>query len=232
MIHETPALTPELQKRIRLVRRDIGNLCFHFTRGIPPTPDEVALAARLGMTPSGKSAYSILASILNSGHLRGTGTWSGGDPTVCFTEAPIEEFTRIFALVQIAASEGERPRYEPYGIAVPKTWLYQHGGRPAIYDHPEAIGRLPVDLRYRGVPYDPIKGVDYTWEREWRVAAERLELDPKSTLVVVPTADEAFDLAYEESEIEAEPEHEYGGGGIMATPRWLVVSLDLFGHTL
>jgi hypothetical protein len=189
-----PETSKDLFQRIRLVRRDIGDLLFHFTR----TPEAKTISWGTlggGEVTMSSSAYAVLCKILSEGRLLGTSTWTYGYTCVCFTEAPIAEFNSIFALVDIAASKCERPRYEPYGVAVSKTWLFQQGGRPVIYDQPDVLDNLSEDQRYRFVPYDPGQGIDFTWEREWRIRNDALRLDPKHTLVVVPTADEAFKLA-------------------------------------
>ena len=225
--HPTPELSPELAKLIKLVRHDIGTLLFHFTRGLK---DEqfITVHRGLSMTSYSASAGGVLHKILSDGALIGTSKWSGGEKTVCFTEAPIHEFNRIFALVEFASSEEQRPRYEPYGVAVTKEWLFEQGGRPVIYDHPDAVLECPESQRYRAVPYDPVKGIDSTWEREWRIKADSLKLDPKQTLVVVPTADEAFEIVYEHSDIETDYD-ENGPSGAYHVPQWLAVSLDIFG---
>lgn len=213
-----PDNSKELVDRIRLVRRDMGDLLFHFTRGTGPA----------------SSASKVLNSILERGELLGTSHWTQDEKCVCFTEAPIAEFNSVFNLVEIAASKNERPRYEPYGIAVSKSWLFSKGGRPVIYDDPATVSNLPLEIKYRFVPYDPVHGTDYTWEREWRIKADALSLDPKHTLVVVPTADEAFQIVYDFASEEAEWDVEgtSGDGWVSGTyhePRWLAVSLDIFG---
>lgn len=227
-----PEISSELQQRIRLVRRDMGNLLFHFTR----TPEEkfVVVKTRTGELSMSSSAYSVLNKILYEESLRGSSKWTYGKNCICFTEAPIIEFNSIFALNEIASSIKERPRYEPFGIAVPKKWLYGKGGRPAIYDHPSNINLLPDELKYRFVPYDPVNGIDYTWEREWRLNADFLKLDPKHTLVVVPTSKDAFKIVYEFADMEAD--YDYADGesyiaGVYHKPKWLAVSLELFGFT-
>jgi hypothetical protein len=148
---------------------------------------------------------------------------------VCFTEAPIQEFHAIFSLVAIAASEDLRPRYEPYGVAVRKEWLFAQGGRPVIYDEPDAFDRLPSGERYRFIPYNPADGIDFTWEREWRIKTDHLRLDPKHTLVVVPTSAEAFEIVYDFGEMKPELDEDGYQTGYYC-PRWLAVSLDLFGY--
>ncbi len=179
-------------------------------------------------TPRSTSASAVLQKILSDGKIIGTGTWTGGRDCVCFTEAPLQEFNAIFSLVELAASKKERPRYEPYGIAVSKEWLFEQGGRPVIYDRPDFVEALPEQERYRFVPYDPTNEIDYTWEREWRIQTDSLRLDPRHTLVVVPTADEAFEFVYDFAEIEPGDPYEGDPGGYHI-PRWLAVSLDLFG---
>ena len=210
----TPDLEGELASRIRLVRRDMSSLLFHFTR-----------------SSGGESALSILRRILQDGRLLGNGKWTDGLDCVCFTEAPIPEFAAIFSLVEIAASAEQRPRYEPYGIAVTKEWLFRQGGRPVIYEHASAFGTYATAQHYRLVPFDPQAGIDFTWEREWRIRATHLTLDPTSALVVVPTANQAFQLM---DRFLAPPT----GEGTTASwdvqsqyhnPKWMAVSLDLFG---
>jgi len=233
--HKVPEVSKDLADRIRLVRRDVGELLFHFTR----TPKESTVSwsmPRGGQMTTSSSAFAVLRKILYEGKLQGTSTWTYGQKCVCFTEAPIMEFNSIFALVTIAASKQERPRYEPYGVAVNKKWLFEKGGRPVIYDHPTTFQNLPKDFQYRFVPYNPAKGVDFTWEREWRIQTDALQLDPKQTLIIVPTAGEAFEVVYEFAEIKADWDVEGSHGepyisGAYHDPRWLAVSLDIFGFS-
>ncbi len=113
--------TTNLQRRINLVRRDIGNLLFHFTR----TPDE-SMSNNLDKTKRivAKNAYSVLNSIISEGKLRGSSkNIRGGYNCVCFSESPISELAALFALVEIANNKNEKTRYEPYGVAVRKEWL-------------------------------------------------------------------------------------------------------------
>jgi hypothetical protein len=230
--NKNPDISPELAKRIRLFRRDMGGLLFHFTRKPEKELLENDLTGWAKMV-TGPNAFNVLEKILEEGKLKGTGTWTNGEACVCFTEAPIHEFNTIFSLVELAASEKERPRYEPYGIAIDKTWLFEQGGRPVIYDHPDSLKSYPKALQYRLVPYNPKEGIDFTWEREWRIKTKELILDPLKTLVVVPTADEAFEIVYGYSKLEPEWDVEGGSGeghisGAYHEPKWLAVSLDLF----
>lgn len=218
----------ELTKRISLVRRDLGNLLFHFTR--KPEHD-IEVIHGTGKTIMGDHASSVLHKILMEGKILGSSYWiRGGYKCVCFTESPITELAAIFSLTKIAADKNERPRYEPFGIAVTKEWLFSKGGRPVIYQPESEFKLLHEKLRYRHVRYEIDRGIDHTWEREWRIQTDELVLDPKKTLVIVPTADDAYDITYGYSEPEPDG---YGSDGIPMgvyhKPKWMAVSLDLFG---
>jgi len=207
----------------------MSNLLFHFTH-VPEQPIQVK--GMYGHETTLESAYSVLLQILHEGRLIGTFNYiKSGENCVCFTEAPIVEFGSVFSLNKIASSKEERPRYEPYGVAVTKEWLFEQGGRPVIYDHPTACDKFPDDLKYRFIPYNPQEGIDCTYEREWRIKTDNLQLSPRNTLVIVPTADEAFEMVYQFADFypdaydDVHDEHYEGG----FDPKWLVVSLDLLG---
>lgn len=221
--NKLPEVSAELAARIKLVRRDVGTLLFHFTRGVGGV---IRREMDRGYLETSGTAAAVLGCILEDRALKGTSTYiRSEDPCVCFTEAPLHEFSTLFRLNELAAAKHERPRYEPYGIAVNKEWLYAAGGRPVIYGSPDEYEHLPESFRYRFVPYDPTDGIDHTWEREWRVKTERLELVPWKALVVVPTAEEAAGIVHEFSEWEPDSEYTIGG----PVPTWLPISLDIFG---
>jgi len=221
-----------LVERISAVRRDLGNLLFHFTRRIPA--DDGFLS---GKPVPEKSAYSAFSQILKDGKLRGSnGCVKGGHNCVCFSEAPISEMVALFNLAKNTPPKEAAPRYEPYGVAVTKDWLFSKGGRPAIYQPAADYALLPPEMQYRHVTYDLAAGIDFTWEREWRIKTDSLMLDPRKTLVVVPTREEAFDLMYEHASLEQDWDVEGTSGvgwvsGAYHKPKWLAVSLDLLGFT-
>jgi len=74
-----------------------------------------------------------------------------------------------------------------------------------------------------------MNNIDFSCEREWRIKADYLKLDPNETLVVVPSSNEAFDLVYEFADIEADYDNEPVPSGFYHKPKWLAVSLDIFG---
>lgn len=219
-----------LQKRINLVRRDLGNLLFHFTK----TPgNTIEINTEHSERILSDSPLSVLEKILAEGFVLGSSkNIRGGHECICFTESPISEIVSLFSLVNIAESKDQTIRYEPYGIAVTKNWLYSQGGRPVIYQPEIEYHLLPEELQYKHVRFEPEKGVDFTWEREWRIKAPKLILDPKETLIVVPDAETAFDLAYLNAEVELDYDRDPIPQGAYHVAKWMTVSLDLFGYNI
>jgi hypothetical protein len=77
----------------------------------------------------------------------------------------------------------------PFGILLPKSWLFERGGRPVIYQSDDELFRLPDSLRYRHVRYEPASQppIDFTWEREWRIQTAELTLEPTVGSLVLPS---------------------------------------------
>ena len=147
-----------------MIRDDLSANLTHLTRG-----------------DSDQAAADAFLEILRSEQLLGSiRDIRGGYRCVCFSEAPLAK------LASVLASAAESPmRYKPFGVMVAKTWLFNQGARPVIYQ-PEADFDLLVEQqRFRHVRYEPGK-VDYTWEREWRVQVSALKLDPDQVTLVVP----------------------------------------------
>jgi hypothetical protein len=102
---------------------------------------------------------------------------------MCFSEAPISVIAHMVA--------DRESRYAPLGVMIDKTWFFAQGGRPVIYQLEAEYELLPEGIRYRHVRYEPNNGIDFTWEREWRLHADALALDPATTTLVVPSRDVA-----------------------------------------
>lgn len=113
--------------------------------------------------------------------LGGTGDIRGGYKCVCFSESPIATLSRIFANPQI-----HNFRYRPFGVIVTKLWLFDMGGRHVIYQPEKEFDLLPDQLKYRHVRHEPNRGIDFTWEREWRIRVDEISLDPNVCTLVVP----------------------------------------------
>jgi hypothetical protein len=77
--------------------------------------------------------------------------------------------------------------YTPFGVIVPKDWLFAQGGLPVIYQPDDKFLLLPESLRWRHVTFSlGKKPVDFTWEQEWRIQCEWLALDPSVVTLIVP----------------------------------------------
>ncbi|MGJ1385957.1 hypothetical protein ACR782_07130 [Sphingobacterium spiritivorum] len=133
-----------------------------------------------------------LFNIVSEGGLRGSFSFRNGKatiygytPTVCFTEMP------LINLLEYRRLRKNPYRISDYGIAVKKRDLFKKGGRPVIYglspdnafefsediDQNPAIRIIketivPIKEQYRYVAFQlgGNKEIDWTHEREWRIA--------------------------------------------------------------
>lgn len=149
-----------------MIRGDLSNRVVHLTRG-----------------EAAEQAAKSFESILREGALRGSnGFIRGGYRCVCFSEAPLGVIAHALSMT------AEHPmRYAPFGVIVSKRWLFEQGGRPVIYQAEAEYEALPDSVRYRHVRYEPHRGIDHSWEREWRIQIDTLALDPGQTTFIVPT---------------------------------------------
>lgn len=126
--------------------------------------------------------------------LGGNGHIRGGYRCVCFTEAPQGSFHQVIG------------RYRPFGIRLPKRWLYARGGRPVIYQSDAEYDQLPESHKWRHVRYEPgaTPPIDFSWEREWRIKTEELPLPPGEANIIVPRESWAHELIAEHQAAEEE----------------------------
>jgi len=149
----------------RMNRDDLSKKLIHFTKG------------------EESEAANTLQRILFEGKLRGgSGFIKGGFKCVCFTESPIGKISQI-----LSGSLSSNFSYAPFGIMVDKLWLFKQGGRPVFYQSEQEYELLHNDQKYRHKRYEPDNGIDFTWEREWRIKTDELPLDPNQTTVIVPS---------------------------------------------
>jgi hypothetical protein len=148
-----------------MIRDDLSHKLIHLTRG--PTYDDAA---------------QVFTKILEEKRLLGgTGCIKGGFRCVCFSEAPVSKLSQI-----LANPMAHGMRYKPFGVMVDKAWLFEHGGRPVIYQTDSEFALLHDEQKFRHVRYEPTNNIDFTWEREWRIHTDALPLAPEATTVVVP----------------------------------------------
>jgi len=157
-----------------MIRDDLSNKLIHLTRG--DSADDPTKAQEQAL----ERFHSIVA---HKKLLGGSGYIKGSYKCVCFTEAPISKLSHI-----LASGPSTDVRYSPYGVMVEKKWIYQKGGRPAIYGPDHDFEKLPDEMKYRHVRFWLGDGheIDHTWEREWRIHTDELVLDPSQVTLVVP----------------------------------------------
>lgn len=172
-------------KEVKRIRTDLSDWLIHFTKG------------------DDKEATKRIKNILTENRLKG----ARNPPVICFSEAPIQEFSKLFSLFKRYPD----PRFAPYGIAVKKSWLFSKGGRPVIYQPESEKKLLPRELQYRHVAFDPISK-DFTWQREWRIQTESLQLERENILFIFPD-NEGVNQAAEGILFNWEVDFEYEGDG-------------------
>jgi|SRR5579875_2548554 len=136
----------------RLPATAVGSVLAHFTRA-----------------SAGATALDNLISILAEGRIRaGTRMIPGRQPVVCLFDSTLEELARIL-------TRSARRRYQPFGVAMDRRHAFALGARPVIYlPWGEARELLPADQLWRVVRLElaGARSVDWSFEREWRMAGD------------------------------------------------------------
>jgi hypothetical protein len=149
---------------------------------------------------SREAAFAVLRTIVAERCLRGSDHASrDASRFVSFAEAPVKQLRDVFRW----GAERDARR-QPYGVLLGKDYLYALGGRPVIYQSDAEYKELPASLRYRHVQYDPLTDppIDVTWEREWRLRADVLPLEPERCCIVVASEQDRIALLTEHAERE------------------------------
>lgn len=141
------------------------------------------------------SAFQVLKLILAMGYIRAGFSYRnerktiyGNRPAICFTEMPLH------ALIQYSKNRSQLEYISPYAIAFPRAELFKFGARNVFYglttEHIEAKDGDPYfdpwhrnlaescglglreQYRYVYTSLDESRGIDWTHEREWRLACD------------------------------------------------------------
>ena len=133
-----------------------------------------------------ENATKIFLDIIASKKLiGGTGFIKDKFVCVCCSETPPQALAKI-----LSEKVGNEFKYQPYGIMFTKQHIFSMGGRPAIYSPLSEYDKLHDDHKYRHVTFDLDANPpsDFTWEREWRVKIDEIDIDPSKVWLVVPDA--------------------------------------------
>ncbi|WP_337240533.1 hypothetical protein [Proteus faecis] len=145
-------------------RRDSSSYLYHWVKCEDKGISEHQKIAR---------AIRVLANILCDTFLRSGESIEAkfGCSSICFTESPLD-----FII-------DDKSKYQPVGIRFYKKDILRLGGLPVIYASEEDSKLLPSQFIWRYVRFEPLSvsesrpyGIDFTWEREWRVDREKISL--------------------------------------------------------
>jgi hypothetical protein len=150
---------PDLVAKSRL---DLSDWLWHFTR-------------------RDRNPVKSLEAILSSGHIKGGCDAFCPELCVCLTEMPLAEAVRQAEALRAANYN----RLSEYGVGFRKAWVFDQGGLPVIYQPNSLKDKLPPDMRWRHCELDYKKGIDFTWQREWRVHVDRLVFNRDDDVVIV-----------------------------------------------
>jgi hypothetical protein len=90
------------------------------------------------------TAYENLVSILMTGQINGSsnsGFIQGTRKATCFMDVP---FSSLKYILNAKDSNPQRPRYEPYGLAITKQYAYEKGCRPVMYLGNDEVKKLKI----------------------------------------------------------------------------------------
>ncbi|MEL5266022.1 hypothetical protein GVN99_15390 [Serratia marcescens] len=127
------------------------------------------------------SAFSVMKEIIDCGEIRaGLTMEKGGHECICLTESP--KYTIL----------DDSSKYQPFGFEFSKGEIFSLGGRPAIYSTQNEKSLLDKSIHWRFMPFDlqavstrTPYGIDFTWEREWRLNEAELLIED-ATRIYVP----------------------------------------------
>jgi hypothetical protein len=146
-----------------MIRPDISNTLIHLTRD-----------------KDGLKSEEVFQKIVKEKKLIGNNEFiRGRHNCICFSETPIS------AIGQIIAQDDTKFHYGPFGFLFSKKYLFEKGARPVIYQPDADYELLPDVLRYRHVRFE-VDYIDWTWEREWRLKIDQLDLDSSNVTLIVP----------------------------------------------
>lgn len=112
-----------------------------------------------------ENAYQVFLKILSDTYIKhGDKYKTNGEMCICFTESP-EYFMHK-----------DKSKYQPFGLKFYKKKVFGFGGRAVIYTPEYEKEFIHESMMWRYMRHDPSAtspqtpyGVDFTWEREWRL---------------------------------------------------------------
>lgn len=143
-------------------------------------------------------ATERLVKIIKERKLNGSTTQSGfitgNRKAICFQDAPLSGIAQNVVHEREFKKElGDKVRYVGVGLAFPKSYIFQQGGRPVMYEKKETAKKiLPKDEWWRIVDFDLTNKeniIDWTHEREWRLPADEFNFDLTKVVILLPNGE-------------------------------------------
>lgn len=132
----------------------------------------------LGCESADRSAVAALLRIVSQKKIVASLSTAGEPSTVSFTAVPLAEFRsrRIFR------RHKQRYDFEPWGIAIRKSVVQQLGAAAVQY---LATKHEPSTARFTQQQFDKSKRIDWSAEKEWRLAGDLLLSDVADDAIVL-----------------------------------------------
>lgn len=145
------------------------------------------------------SAFDNLVNILHTGEIWGSdpsqGFIKGKRSVTCFMDVP---FPALKYVLTPENTDPQKPRYEPYGPVITKTFAYKKGCRPVLYLSNHEVKKVGIvdDELWRVVRFEVNERGWISWlhEREWRCKGT-FKLPSKIQAVLVKNTKSAKRLA-------------------------------------
>lgn len=114
-------------------------------------------------------------------------------PVVCFSDVSFEDLKEL----RTFRPHLSRWDFEPFGIAIRKSWLEERGAAKVIYGDEATWGSLPNEQRPFFQLNDLNGKIDWSIEREWRITGDvdLRKVPANSAVVFVRTAEDAKEVA-------------------------------------
>ncbi|WP_419891587.1 DUF2971 domain-containing protein [Paenibacillus xylanexedens] len=173
----------EWNKRVKS-RSDLSGYLYHLTKAEVDKNGKITL-----------NVIDRLMKIINERRLIGSSTESGfitGDrKAVCFQDTPIGSLMEnIVHEKDYRDKLGGKIRYVSIGLAFPKPYIFQNGGRPVFYESKEVAKQiLPKTEWWRIVDYNLMHKnylIDWTHEREWRLPLDEFIFELSKVTIILP----------------------------------------------
>jgi hypothetical protein len=166
-------MTSKMPMLIRDVRHDLSDWLWHFTR-------------------RDQHPFETLKTIVTEERILGSKDKFCEQTAVCLTEMPITEAIRQ----SLRLGEQMYNRFSDYGVGFRRAWIATIGGLPVIYQPNAMRSDLAPSSVWRHCEMDLQKGIDFSWQREWRVPIAELKFKPSDdVIIVVRTEEEAMEIA-------------------------------------